>query len=721
MKIEEINIKNFRSYYGENKFEFSDGLTLILGANGDGKTTFFEALQWLLNTNADKPTLDHFSEKCRANMQDGDEEEVCVSMKFDHDDSSKILEKSFTINRINEDKTVLGKVSYRGYETIGSERRLIDGRSLVNRCYDAFIQRFTMFKGESELNVFENPTALTQLVNKYSDIKKFDDLVAYCDLFADNAEKAYEKEASSDKKIAGKVAELTTRKGHVSSDIAAKKREIKDKESSIQTYDLKVGELEEHQETSNKYRDIKNRLKTQDDKRISLKARISMVDFNHNLLDKMWVLCPFMPILQEFKTKCSALSLEKRKQEKAYDKQKAGDMAKLAMIKEIQGALINGATELPWYLPNQETMEEMIHDKICKVCGRPAEEGSDAYNFMVHKLEEYKHHVEEKLRIKKETDELKEKELFQYNYIDDLHNLSISLSGSNEEAVARIAPEIQEERDFVDRMTRTLYEVEQKIVDITDEKNRLLIQAGNVSEEALEKDFKDLKGLYEQKSIAETRLVSLNMELVDLEAQYHDIQTQLEELKSDNKTVNVYKDVARTLNEIAKAFKKAKEDNLRNFLEELQEKANQHLVELSANDFHGQVYLKETAQNIEIHLNSSNGTEIKKPSGSQKTVMYISILLAISDFTKEKRDEYYPLIFDAATSSFGDTKEEEFYNVINKCERQCIIVTKDFIKNGEIYQKGVDKLNCSVYRIKKAPGFDPLNMATIQTVITKIK
>jgi DNA sulfur modification protein DndD len=133
------------------------------------------------------------------------------------------------------------------------------------------------------------------------------------------------------------------------------------------------------------------------------------------------------------------------------------------------------------------------------------------------------------------------------------------------------------------------------------------------------------------------------------------------------------------------------------------------------------VYLKETAQNIEIHLNSSNGTEIKKPSGSQKTVMYISILLAISDFTKEKRDEYYPLIFDAATSSFGDTKEEEFYNVINKCERQCIIVTKDFIKNGEIYQKGVDKLNCSVYRIKKAPGFDPLNMATIQTVITKIK
>lgn len=45
MIIKEIRIKNFRSYYGDNNiFEFSDGLTLILGDNGDGKTTFFDAL-----------------------------------------------------------------------------------------------------------------------------------------------------------------------------------------------------------------------------------------------------------------------------------------------------------------------------------------------------------------------------------------------------------------------------------------------------------------------------------------------------------------------------------------------------------------------------------------------------------------------------------------------------------------------------------------------------
>lgn len=77
-------------------------------------------------------------------------------------------------------------------------------------------------------------------------------------------------------------------------------------------------------------------------------------------------------------------------------------------------------------------------------------------------------------------------------------------------------------------------------------------------------------------------------------------------------------------------------------------------------------------------------TEIKKPSGSQRTVMYISVLFAISDFTQQKREEDYPLIFDAATSSFGDSKEGEFYNVISNVKKQCIIVTKDFITKGEV-------------------------------------
>ena len=170
------------------------------------------------------------------------------------------------------------------------------------------------------------------------------------------------------------------------------------------------------------------------------------------------------------------------------------------------------------------------------------------------------------------------------------------------------------------------------------------------------------------------------------------------------------------------AFRNAKELNLNQFLHELEDRANVYMEKLSAKDFHGLVRLIKMADgNTVIKLYSSNKTEIKNPSGSQETIKYISVLFAISDFTHQKRDEDYPLIFDAATSSFGEAKEQDFYNVIDNIKKQCIIVTKDFISDGEIRQDDINKLSCSVYRIKKAENFNASDLSTIRTKVTKIR
>lgn len=722
MIIKEIQIKNFRSYYGNNnKFEFSDGLTLILGDNGDGKTTFFEALQWLFNTTIDRGNIDHMSEMCKSKMEVGEQEEVSVAMLFEHN-GEKTVEKSFSVERVSEDYFKIGPVVYRGFETSGSERIQVVGKTLIDRCYDAFIQRFSMFKGESELNVFENATALKELVDKFSDIRKFDDLVKCTSSFKEKANAAYIKEMKSDKKVASEAKSLELQINQLSEEISTKKKDIKDKATSLDVFSKRLGELEENQETSERYREIQSRLRNKEEQSRKLKVQIGNIDYNHALLDRMWILCPFPKVLQEFKKKCSALSREKRKQEKDYDRQKAIEIGKLEAVKEIQGALVNGAPELPWYLPNQETMEEMLHDHICKVCGRPAEDGSEAYNFMLQKLEDYKKHVEQEATKKSRKEAIEEKELFCFNNIETLHNLSISLSGNNELMVSGLISEIRDRMELVERLTRDLKEVEKQIQDIVDDKSRLLIQAGNVSEAVLEKDFNDIKGLFEQKGRAEVRLLELNSDLEHLQLRMDDLQKQMDALNPDSSQVKVYRDVHRVLEEIAKAFAVAKKENLRRFLVDLEVKANGYLEQLSASDFHGEIHLSQTADDsTEIRLYSSNGTEIKKPSGSQLTVMYISVLFAISDFTQEKRDEDYPLIFDAATSSFGDSKEENFYNVIDSLSKQCIIVTKDFITKGSVRFSEIENLTCSVYRIKKADGFDSRNMATVRTTIEKIK
>jgi len=721
MIIKEIRIKNFRSYYGDNnRFEFSDGLTLILGDNGDGKTTFFEALQWMFDTTKDKGSIDNISEMRKSKMEAGETDEVSVSMSFDHD-GEKFVEKSFTVECGIDGNFRVGTLVYRGYETNGAERIQVSGKQLIDRCYDAFIQRFSMFKGESDLNVFDKAEALKQLVDKYSDISKFDNLVEMTTSFAEKSNAAYLKEVKSDTKVSSQAKSLDEEITKLSNSISDRRREIKEKNDSIGFYSSKLSELEASQETSQRFKDIQSRLKTQEEKKNKLNGLIHGVDYNHALLDKYWILCAFMPILQEFKQKCSALSKEKRKQDKDYERQKAIEIGKIEAVKEMQGVLVNGATGLPWYLPTQETMEEMLHDHICKVCGRPAEEGSEAYLFMVNKLEQYRRHIELKAPQESQKEAIEQKELFPNSFVEELHNLSMQLSGSREAEVSRIPLDISDRRDFVDSRKQELKDVEQKLEDIKDERSRLLIQA-NVSEEVLEKEFNDIKGLFEQKGKDEVRLVELNKEIENLQQRMADLQAQMDELNPDSSQVKVYRESHRILEEIARAFATAKKKNLYRFLTELQDKSNEYLARLSSDDFHGEVQLVQTFEDsTEIRLFSSNGTEIKKPSGSQKTVMYISVLFAISDFTQEKRSEDYPLIFDAATSSFGDAKEQGFYNVIDKLNKQCIIVTKDFIEKGNVRMSDIERLTCSVYRIRKAQGFDARNMATIRTIIEKIK
>src|SRR5689334_16223315 len=48
MKLHSISLTNFLCYYGSNnKVTFNDGLNLILGANGYGKSKLYDAFQWV--------------------------------------------------------------------------------------------------------------------------------------------------------------------------------------------------------------------------------------------------------------------------------------------------------------------------------------------------------------------------------------------------------------------------------------------------------------------------------------------------------------------------------------------------------------------------------------------------------------------------------------------------------------------------------------------------
>lgn len=723
MIIKKIVITNFRSYYGKNTFELSKGLTLIIGGNGDGKTTFFEALEWLLNTSLEIKELSNVSEMRKSELSIGEVDTMSVSMLFEHNGEKEVT-KSLTFEKMSDGNCKVTNYSFRGYETDGAERMLRTGKSLIDSCFDSYIRRYCLFKGESQLNVFNEPTALKTLVDKFSDIRKFEDFVEVASDLEQKSETAYTKECKSDTKVAKRVGELQRRKEELEGKISELRRDIKKQEEVASTYQLKLDDLEKHQATSERYQEIKDRLKTKNEKLSRLKSLI-LVNYNAGLLDNFWILSPYTQIFKEFQKKVSALSKEKRLQNDQDIATKAAAKAKKEVVDEI-ASFANGKSKLPWYLPDEQTMREMLDDEICKVCGRPALRGTEEYKFMEGKLHEYIRHMQEEADIK--AKELEEKPLFEGRAIEDLHAMSISFGGTTAMEIAKKYQEVKDLIEFVDDRKKDIAIVEAEIQEIEDEKSRLLIQADGISEDMLDKNFNDIKGYFEQRNRAEQRISDYKAEMKDYQNDLERVRQEFDSLDPSSGMAKVYGKVHTLLDKVMKAFINAKKENLRRFLASLSEKTNEYFKLLNENDFRGEIRIRQTANDsAEIRLFSSNGTYIKDPGGAQETTMYMSLLFAISDLTTLKKEEDYPLIFDAPTSSFEDFKENVFYNIIDKIDKQCIIVTKDLLevdkKTGHktLNTEKIESMTCSVYRIEKKAGYDQEDLSTIRTIITPIK
>lgn len=723
MIIKEIRIHNFRSYYGSNYLSLSKGLTLIIGDNGDGKTTLFEALEWLFDTTGENRKESHISEKRKSELEIGESDVVSVSITFEHD-GEKEIEKCFTFEKEADNSIKTKDYKFIGYFIDGVERQSIAGDRLLNMCFEPVIRKYCLFKGENELNVFDNDTALKTLVDTFSNIKQFDDLVTMTSVFEQKSANAANRELQNDKKVSNQAKELNAQLTDVGCDIQSINKELVQKRISISEFKAKLELLEKNQKTSETYQDLKETIKGLKDKRAKLAAQ-SMCDYSTNLLDELWILRSFPSIIKEFSAKISALSKEKRRLDKQETERIAKEAGEREAIAKLQ-KLANDFVPLPWNLPDKETMQEMIDEEVCKVCGRPAHKGTPEYEFMCNKLNEYLAHVTtEATRNIKTADT--ENTLFPNSYIDELHSRQIKLSGDTEQEISNIATTISDHLVFIADRKAELTVVDKKIQDLESEQNDLLLQSG-LNAELLDKSISDLRGFFDAKSRAENRVTELEAELKIKEERKAEIQDKLSRLEPTGSMTQIYQRVHTAFEKITNAFMNAKEQNISNFLKMLETEANKYLQKLNKNDFYGIIRIRKSFNNsATIELYSENNVEILNPNGALKTTMYMSVLFAISQITTLKREQDYPLIFDAPTSSFGGFKEDTFYNVIDTIDKQCVIVTKDLLnvdkKTGEkkLDLDTIDKLSCKVYRIEKVEPFNEKDLSTIQTVVKHIK
>lgn len=714
MIIKDIRIYNFRSYYGCNHITLSKGLTLIIGDNGDGKTTIFEALEWLFDTKGENRKETHISEKRKAELNIGESDVVSVSITFEHD-GDKEIEKSFTFERASDDSIITKNYKFVGCSNEGSERKSEPGDKLLERCFETVIRKYCMFKGENELNVFDEETALKTLVNTFSGVRDFDKLTDWTSNFDQSSARAANSELQKDKNVSKQATELNRKLEETIKIISETKSELSRNKIQKEKLSNNLERLEQSQETCERCREIKERIKSLKDQQARLNGVISC-NYSTNLLDEYWILRSFPTIINEFSAKVSSLSKEKRRL-KELETRRQG---KAEGVREAISMLTNGAVPLPWNLPDKKTMQEMIDDEVCKVCGRPAPKGSEPYEFMRHKLEDYLAHINI-------ADTKEDKPLFENRFINELQDHLTKISGETERDIAKIATDIEEELAFVSKRKSELEKVNEQLQDLEGELNNISIQSG-LSQDLIESSIKDWRGFTVEYSRAETRIHDLEAELKSKESEKADIQERLSKLEPESTMTKVYQRVHIAFEKIKDAFANAREQNINIFLHMLEEHANTYLQKLNKNDFAGRIRIRKTIEeSARIELHSADGKRIENPNGALKTTMYMSVLFAISQITTLKREQDYPLIFDAPTSSFGSFKEGVFYNVIDSIDKQCVIVTKDLLNVDRttgaksLDYDTIDKLSCSVYRIKKVEPFDDKDLSTIQTVVEQVR
>ena len=718
MIIKNITIENFRSYYRDNSIDVGSGLTLIIGANGDGKTTFYEALEWLFDTVGNMPKVDtkYISKKRISELNDTESAYVRVSMTYLNDGNEKTVQKSFKFTKSLSGEISTSNYTHELYFQNGVEKDLKEGEQAIkmfDRDFASSIRKYCLFKGEHELNIFNKEEAMSYLVETFSQIRDFDPYLHFMtnakklsELATDRAIKADKKNTTAAQNLRNKITEEEKLIGQFQVD-------LNQKLSDAINFQTLLEDLEKNKEASQDLVDLNSRLENLKNTKEQLQRSINE-NYTYRLLDEMWILMGFEPIAQEYREFVGKLDHEQRSQQRKYDQETGAKK----IVAQMQKELSEGKVPLAINVPDENTMREMLNDEYCKVCNRPAPKGSDAYNFMKSRLEQF-------LASQNGPEENEEvNSLFKNSFIKELLD-RYSILHNNMGFLQRLD-------GFIDKSIRDNLKRHEEIDKYSsniekdeERKKQILAQTEGLTEEQLISAYQNISEWWKGRVNAERQSDILKEKIEKHQSLLDKYQEDYSKISEDSSAA-MYGRSSQAIRRILDAFTGAKRRNKREFLNQLEAAANEYLALLNKGDFMGYARIVEKQDNsAEIILEDTDGTRIYNPNTALKTTMYMSLLFAVAKLTTIKHENDYPLIFDAPTSSFTASKESDFFSVIAGIKKQTIIVTKSFLIEDEEGFSKLDKsrlkdIDAKKYRIEKKRPFNDKDLATIQTTVEPI-
>lgn len=684
MIIEKIDIENFMCYAGTNSMEFTEGINVIIGDNGYGKSKLYDAFYWVMYDQVFVPEKKEFqntksvkskiiSDKAKAESKDG-RVTASVSITFHNmeKDNVFILERKYSVTikdgqviETNDSEfTVMKKdLSYLNAKMVTDED---EKRRIVSNILPSHIKDYLWFQGEQVESIidFNKQDSLTKAINVLSSIKRYDELIEIAASAAKSGNSEYDREVKRLSKDLDKSEQLENQKRQIESRIADLVQDETEAKENLSRAEEKAESLLSKFSDATKITEIKQRKKSIIEQLKSLNESLNeeQTSFHRKMFRNKWVLKGTAFLHDEYSSKYSAY--ENLKLTKAADLKAKNDL-EAELQKKLQ-------TRLPIDVPEPIYVQKMLEEERCLVCDREAKKDSEAWN-----------KIKELIDRPKENSKPKVSEISTLqNFSDDfkrLYHNGLALT----HRISEIDTDITETLKKINDINGKIRHVNNEMKKVEDELQKLVSDTSQSAEDAESivaeysiqnkyvKDFTEkLNKITQQIEHYRKNLNSINDQLKDL------VTGEIPKWLIEKKQI---------LNDFDEIATSTRDRVFSNLIAQLEKEANNHYTAMTSGNksTRGQIKLRKLPNgNFMPEITDSNGNPLLGSNTSNLILVKLSAIMAIiSAKSNDGIVSFYSLITDAPTSVFGEDYTIGFCKTVSKVYRQSIIMSKEFYKN----------------------------------------